>query len=277
MGELGDAALLGHYVMVRDWAEKPETEALARSCRPTRRHRAPRARRRAQASQAGRRAAPRARADAGRDRRADPAWIEHPLYSAKQSTFPTATARCRWPSRADRTGTPIRRSRTTCSRTSRRLGRLGAADHDQVVLSCVPWSMRRRPARPRPTSRPPRTRSTIGSARCSSAAISRKRDRARQSVVRVSGQRHDAPAQVRADARQAGGHDKTARAACARVSELAPGDPSPHFAVGEALAKAGDLIGAHGELVQAARRSPTSTRVARRGTGSPRSSPRWTR
>ena len=29
--------------------------------------------------------------------------------------------------------------------------------------------------------------------------------------------------------------DKTARAACARVSELAPGDPSPHLAVGEAL------------------------------------------
>jgi tetratricopeptide (TPR) repeat protein len=45
--------------------------------------------------------------------------------------------------------------------------------------------------------------------------------------------------------------DKSTRAACNRVSELAPGDPSPHIAVGEALAKAGDALGARAELAQA--------------------------
>jgi predicted Zn-dependent protease len=51
---------------------------------------------------------------------------------------------------------------------------------------------------------------------------------------------------------KAGVADKSTRAECARVSELAPGDPSPHFAVGEALIKAGDLAGARKELVLAA-------------------------
>ena len=38
--------------------------------------------------------------------------------------------------------------------------------------------------------------------------------------------------------------DAKVRAACARVSELAPGDPSPHIAVAEALLDAGDMTGA---------------------------------
>jgi predicted Zn-dependent protease len=45
--------------------------------------------------------------------------------------------------------------------------------------------------------------------------------------------------------------DKATRAACARVAALAPGDPTVHLAVGEALIRAGDLAGARGELAQA--------------------------
>ena len=45
--------------------------------------------------------------------------------------------------------------------------------------------------------------------------------------------------------------DKTTRAACARVAELAPGDPTVHIAVAEALIRAGDVAGARGELVAA--------------------------
>ena len=45
--------------------------------------------------------------------------------------------------------------------------------------------------------------------------------------------------------------DKTAMAACARVSELAPGDPSPHIAVATALALQGDFLGARAQLVTA--------------------------
>jgi tetratricopeptide (TPR) repeat protein len=45
--------------------------------------------------------------------------------------------------------------------------------------------------------------------------------------------------------------DKSARAACARASELAPGDPAPHLAVAEALVKIADLAGARAELSQA--------------------------
>ena len=45
--------------------------------------------------------------------------------------------------------------------------------------------------------------------------------------------------------------DKATRAACARVSELAPGDPTVHVAVGEALIRAGDVTAARAELTRA--------------------------
>ncbi len=45
--------------------------------------------------------------------------------------------------------------------------------------------------------------------------------------------------------------EQTTRAACKRASELAPGDPGPHIAVGGALAKSGDLTAARAELSQA--------------------------
>jgi len=44
---------------------------------------------------------------------------------------------------------------------------------------------------------------------------------------------------------------QAARAACARVSEVAPGDPSPHLAVGEALVKTGDMKAVRVELERA--------------------------
>ncbi|HEY5952081.1 MAG TPA: tetratricopeptide repeat protein [Kofleriaceae bacterium] len=46
--------------------------------------------------------------------------------------------------------------------------------------------------------------------------------------------------------------DKSTRAACARVSELAPSDPSPHFAVAYALVREKDIAGARAELETAA-------------------------
>ena len=45
--------------------------------------------------------------------------------------------------------------------------------------------------------------------------------------------------------------DKGTRAACNRVAELAPGDPTVHLALGEALVRAGDIAGAREELVLA--------------------------
>ena len=44
---------------------------------------------------------------------------------------------------------------------------------------------------------------------------------------------------------------KTTREACAKAGELAPGDPSSHIAVGEALARAGDTKAARVELAKA--------------------------
>ncbi len=52
--------------------------------------------------------------------------------------------------------------------------------------------------------------------------------------------------------RAPGVQDPATRAACGKVTELAPGDPTPHLAVGDALAQAGDLAGARAELVLAA-------------------------
>src|SRR5262249_36765226 len=48
----------------------------------------------------------------------------------------------------------------------------------------------------------------------------------------------------------AGALGPAARQACARVTELAPGDPSPHLALGEALAPI-DAAAAHAQLAQA--------------------------
>jgi predicted Zn-dependent protease len=45
--------------------------------------------------------------------------------------------------------------------------------------------------------------------------------------------------------------DRATRAACARVSELAPGDPTVHIAVSEALIRAGDIAAARAELQRA--------------------------
>src|SRR5207237_8894618 len=65
--------------------------------------------------------------------------------------------------------------------------------------------------------------------------------------------RNAARHQLRCDIllRAPGVTDKGTRAACARASELAQGDPSPHLAVGEALAKAGDIKAARAELLLA--------------------------
>jgi tetratricopeptide (TPR) repeat protein len=48
--------------------------------------------------------------------------------------------------------------------------------------------------------------------------------------------------------------DAGARTVCARAAELAPGDPTPHFVVAEALVKAGDLTAARLELQVAAKK-----------------------
>lgn len=45
--------------------------------------------------------------------------------------------------------------------------------------------------------------------------------------------------------------DKQARAACARASEVAPGDPSPHLAIAAALARTGDVKAVRAEVVKA--------------------------
>ena len=42
--------------------------------------------------------------------------------------------------------------------------------------------------------------------------------------------------------------DKATRAACTKASQLAPGDPTPHLAVGEALARANEFAAARTEL-----------------------------
>ncbi len=48
-----------------------------------------------------------------------------------------------------------------------------------------------------------------------------------------------------------GVNDPITRAACTRVSELAPGDPGPHLAVGQALARTKNWKAAHDELAKA--------------------------
>jgi predicted Zn-dependent protease len=256
ISELGDAQLLGHHVVVRAWAEKPETDALAAVLPDI-----------SQAERSELIGAHRRHKQAvvllhllaqtlGAIAEADPSWIQHPLYSPKQSTF------------SDRNrglmqlAIDARLADTADSAIAHDLleniekaewGGWIPTDHEQVVTLL---------------------RNQIDAAKLGKTAADvpaeayAQFDRIRE--LEKTGKHADA--QLELDnllsaypgnatmyelkcellLAKPGVADPTTRAACARVAELAPGDPSPHLAVGEALARGGDLGGARRELQLAA-------------------------
>jgi predicted Zn-dependent protease len=255
MIELGAADVLGHHVTLRTWAEKAETDALATKLPDL-----------SQAQRAEVISAHKRHKQAvvllhllaqtlGAIDEADPSWIQHPAYSSKQSTF----------SERNRDLMQLAIDARLSSGTDQSIahdlieaieksewGGWVPTDHDEVVKTL---------------------RNVVDSGKAGKTAADvptaayEQFDRIRELVKKnpdearieldnlmVAYPGNAAMQELKCELLLAkpGLADKATRAACSRVSELAPADPAPHLAVGEALARASDATGARTELAQAA-------------------------
>jgi len=255
MSQLGDAQTLGKHVVVRAWAEGPETEKLAATLPDL-----------GEAERAEILGAHRRHKQAvvllhhlaialGGIAEADASWILHPSYSTQQAGF------------AERTRELLTQA------IDNRL----ADNGEEVVATALLESIEKSewggwiPAHRDEVTR--RLRNVIDSHRAGKVAtdippaaydhLTRVKELARRGDTQnaiadldnvISAYPGNAALhQLKCEILLAkpGVGDKATRTACARAGELAPGDPVPHFLVGEALARTGDIAGARAELAQA--------------------------
>lgn len=256
MQELGSGEPLGRHVIVRAWSEKAETGALIATL-PEMKETA-----RAEMIAAHRRHKQTAvllhmlAGTLGAIAETDPTWLQHPLYAPKMVGF---------------------------SERNRELMTLAiderlASGADQAIakklldaIEKTPWGgwiptdqeeVTKRLRNVVDASRAGKTAADVPAAaydQFSRIQELAKRGQTKDALAEldnlvVAYPGNAAMHQLRCEIllRAPGVADKGTRAACARASAVAPGDPAPHLAVGEALAKAGDAKGARAELAQAA-------------------------
>lgn len=255
MPELGFAEPLGRHVIVRAWAEKQETGALA-SVLPDLKEAE-----RVEVIAAHRRHKQAAvllhmlATTLGAIAETDPTWLKHPIYAPKMIGFSERNRELLQLALDDRlaAGTAQTAAKKLIDAIEKApWGGWIAADQEQVVK---------------------RLRNVLDAARAGKTAAdvppaaydqyTRIQELARQGKTQDALAELDnlltaypgnaAMHQLRCEIhlRTPGVADRRTRTACARASEVAPGDPSPHLAVGEALWKAGDLVGARTELASA--------------------------
>jgi tetratricopeptide (TPR) repeat protein len=255
MTELGDAQPLGHHLVVRAWAEQPETAALAGKLPDLKDAE------RGEVISAHRRHKQTVvllhmlATTLGAIAEADPTWIQHVTYSPKQSTFSNRTrellqlaADGRLSGDSDLT---LAKKLGDAIEKSEWGGWIPAA-HDQVLAALhniidaarsgktfadVPPAAYDEFKRITELAR----RGQIGDALAELENL--------LTAYPGNAAMHELRCEIMLG--KPGVADQATRAACARVTELAPGDPTVHLAVGEALIRAGDLTGARGELVKA--------------------------
>lgn len=255
MTELGDAQPLGHHVVVRGWAEKPEVGALAGKLPDLtdaqrgevigahRRHKQTVVLLHMLATTLGAIA------------EGDPAWIQHVSYSPKQTTFSNRTRELlqlaidgRLSGDSDLT---LAKKLADAIEKSEWGGWIPAA-HDQVLATLHNVIDAGRSGKTF-AGVPPAAYDEFK--RVSELA---RRGQTSDALTELdnlltaypgNATMHELKCEIMLG--KPGVADKTTRATCARVAELAPGDPTVHMAVGEALIRAGDLTSARGELVQA--------------------------
>lgn len=256
MSELGDSRPLGKHIIVRSWAEKPETEALAESLpdlKEAERTEVLAAHRRHKQSVI---LLHHLAVTLGGIAESDPAWILHPSYSAKQTSFADRTRELLTLSLDARLAEePIATvaAALLASIEKSEWGGWIAPDREQVVTT-LRNVIDAKKAGKTATDIPPaaydhitrikelaRRKETIDSALSDLENL--------LSAYPGNGSMHLLKCEIQIA--KSGPSDKVTRAACNRVSELAPGDPSPHLAVGEALSKAEDFAAARAELAQA--------------------------
>lgn len=255
MSELGDARPLGKHIVVRAWAETPEAEALATTLpdlKEAERTEVLAAHRRHKQSVI---LLHHLAVSLGGIAEADPAWILHPTYSAKQSSF------------ADRTRDLLTLSidsrlaeEPTVTLATQLLAAIEKSEwggwiaaHREEVVTTLRNVIDAKKAGKTASDIPPAAYDHITRIK----ELARRGDTVSAlsdldnllSAYPGNASMHILKCEILIA--KPGVTDKTTRTACNRVSELAPGDPSPHLAVGEAFAKAGDAAAARAELAQA--------------------------
>lgn len=256
MSELGDAQLLGKHVVVRAWARDPEIVALAPSLPdvdPALRHEIINSHKRHKQTVVLLHMLART---LGAIHEGDPTWIANPSYSPKQASF------------ADRTRDLMQ---TVIDR------RLADEPTEAIAKELLEKVSKENWGGWLPGHRDEVTQlltAMVNAARQGETAAEVPVAALEQfERIKALGRRGDmANAMAELDnllvaypanatihmlkcelmLAKAGLADPATRAACARVSELAPGDPSPHFAIAEVHAKAGDAQKARAELQVAA-------------------------
>jgi len=255
MSELGDAQPLGRHVVVRAWAEKPETDLLAGrlpDVKSAERNEVIGAHRRHKQTVV---LLHMLATTLGTIAEVDPTWIQHVAYAPKQDTF---SNRSRELLQLAIDGRLLGDSDVTLAQKlsdaieKHEWGGWIPASHDEVLTALKNVI---------DASRAGKTFADVPT-----AAYDEFR---RISELAKRGETGDALAdldnllmaypgnatmyELKCEIMlgKPGVADKATRAACARVADLAPGDPTVHIAVGEALIRAGDLAGARGELTQA--------------------------
>ena len=255
MSELGSAEPLGRHVVVRAWSEQRETDALAAMLPDIKEIE------RTEVIGAHRRHKQTAvllhmlATTLGAIAETDPTWLKHPIYSPKMTGFSERNRELLTLAIDDRlaAGTEQAVARKLLDAIEKSpWGGWIAADQEEVTR---------------------RLRNVLDAARAGKTAAdvpaaaydqySRIKELARRGQTKdalieldnllVAYPGNAAMHQLRCEIhlRAPGVADKATRAACAHASDLAPGDPTPHLAVGEALVKIGDLATARAELSQA--------------------------
>ncbi len=256
MSELGHAELLGKHVVVRAWATKPETDALA-------------------ATLPDLETAERAEVLASHERHKgsvvllhmigktlgaiadnDPTWIQNPIYSPKQATVsdrnrdlmqiavdrrltdePTQAVAHELLEKIEKENWggwigPTRDEIVAQLRAIVTAGKAGQAAPDVPVAAVEQFDRIKSLAKRGETQTALTELDNLLIAYPGNAAMWQLKCE----VLLV----------------KPGVKDKGARQACARVIELAPSDPAPHFAVADALVRVNEPVLAHRELEQAA-------------------------
>jgi tetratricopeptide (TPR) repeat protein len=255
MTELGDAQPLGRHVIVHGWAEKPELDALKGKLPDLKDAE------RAEVIAAHRRHKQTVvllhmlATTLGAIGEADASWIQHASFSTKQNTFSTRNRevlQLAIDGRLSGDSDQVLAKKLVNAIEKTEWGGWIPASHDEVLaaLNHVVEA-----------GRSGKTFADIPPAafdefkRISELA---KRGQTADALTELgnlltaypgNATMHELKCEIML--RKPGVADKSTRAACARVSELAPGDPTVHLAVGEALIAAGDLAGARAELAQA--------------------------
>jgi tetratricopeptide (TPR) repeat protein len=255
MSELGDAQPLGHHATVRAWADKPETDALA--------GRLPSAASgdRAEVVNAHRRHKQTVvllhmlATTLGAIAEVDPAWIQNVSYSPTQNTFANRTRdllQIAVDSRLAGDATPVTAKKVVDSIDKSDWGGWVPAVHDQVLAALrgiIDAGRQGKTFANVPPAAYDEFKRISDLAKGGHTADALTELDNLLTAYPGNATMHELRCEIMLG--KPGVADPTTRAACARVADLAPGDPTVHFAVGEALIRAGDVAAARAELALA--------------------------